>query len=177
EIADLAGSALEMEEMLRRIHAVVGGLMYAENFYIVLYDEVARSIRFLYFADRLDPYEADPEVALSIDEMPTSLTVALLRHGRPLLGPSARLRKELGVTLDLRHGPDSADWLGVPMRRDDRVAGAIVVQSYDHPASYSDEERALLEYVAQHIMTALDRKHARSEEHTSELQSREKLVC
>ncbi|WP_140908431.1 EAL domain-containing protein [Cognatiluteimonas lumbrici] len=176
EIADLAGSALEMEEMLRRIHAVVGGLMYAENFYIVLYDEVARSIRFLYFADRLDPYEADPEVALSIDEMPNSLTVALLRHGRPLLGPSARLRKELGVTLDLRHGPDSADWLGVPMRRDDRVAGAIVVQSYDHPASYSDEERALLEYVAQHIMTALDRKHARVElerrvdERTLELQ-------
>src|SRR5690606_10647058 len=77
---------------------------------------------------------------------------------------------------DLRHGPDSADWLGVPMRRDDRVAGAIVVQSYDHPASYSDEERALLEYVAQHIMTALDRKHARVElerrvdERTLELQ-------
>src|SRR5690606_10630292 len=59
EIADLAGSSLEMEEMLRRIHAVVGGLMYAENFYIVLYDEGSRSIRFLYFADRLDPYVAN----------------------------------------------------------------------------------------------------------------------
>ena len=35
EIADLAGSGLEMQEMLRRIHAVVGGLMYAENCYIV----------------------------------------------------------------------------------------------------------------------------------------------
>jgi diguanylate cyclase (GGDEF)-like protein len=176
EIADLAGSALEMEEMLRRIHAVVGGLMYAENFYIVLYDEVDRSIRFLYFADRLDPYEAEPELPISVDDMPNSLTVALLKHGRPMLGPSARLRRELGVVLDLRHGPDSADWLGVPMRRDDRVAGAIVVQSYDHPASYSDEERALLEYVAQHIMTALDRKHARVElerrvdERTLELQ-------
>src|SRR5690606_23260668 len=35
EIADLAGSALEMQEMLGRIHAVVAGLMYAVNFYLV----------------------------------------------------------------------------------------------------------------------------------------------
>ncbi|MDG6349476.1 GAF domain-containing protein, partial [Luteimonas sp. 8-5] len=176
EIADLAGSALEMQEMLGRIHAVVAGLMYAENFYIVLYDDVRESIRFLYFADRLDPYVAQPEVETPVSEMPNSLTVALLRHGKPLLGPSARLRHELGVHLDIKHGPDSADWLGVPMRRDDRVCGAIVVQSYDHPASYSSEDRALLEYVAQHILTALDRKQAKVEleqrvdERTLELQ-------
>jgi diguanylate cyclase (GGDEF)-like protein len=176
EIADLSGSGLEMQEMLGRIHAVVGRLMYAENFYIVLYDDVRDAVRFLYFADRLDPYVAEPEADISITDIPNSLTVALLRHGQPLLGPSARLRQEMGVTLDVQHGPDSADWLGVPMRREGRVAGAIVVQSYDHPASYSDEDRALLEYVAQHIMTALDRKHARVElerrvdERTLELQ-------
>ena len=176
EIADLAGSALEMQEMLGRIHAVVAGLMYAENFYIVLYDDVRESMRFLYFADRLDPYVAEPDVETPLSEMHNSLTVALLRHGKPLLGPSARLRHELGVPPDLQHGPDSADWLGVPMRRDDRVCGAIVVQSYDHPASYSSEDRALLEYVAQHILTALDRKQAKVElehrvdERTLELQ-------
>lgn len=176
EIADLSGAGLEMQEMLGRIHAVVARLMYAENFYIVVYDDVRDAVRFLYFADRLDPYVAEPDVDIPIAEIPNSLTVALLRHGRPLLGPSARLRQELGVTRDMQHGPDSADWLGVPMRRDGRVAGAIVVQSYDHPASYSDEDRALLEYVAQHIMTALDRKHAqvelerRVDERTLELQ-------
>jgi diguanylate cyclase (GGDEF)-like protein len=176
EIADLAGSALEMQEMLGRIHAVVGRLMYAENFYIVLYDDVRESVRFLYFADRLDPYVAEPDEEIPIGEMPNSLTAALLRHGHPLLGPSARLRQEMGVDRDIQHGPDSADWLGVPMRRDQRVCGAIVVQSYDHPASYSNEDRALLEYVAQHILTALDRKQAKVElerrvdERTLELQ-------
>src|SRR3546814_3079842 len=71
-----------MQEMLGRIHAVVAGLMYAENFYIVLYDDVRESMRFLYFADRLDPYEAEPEVSTPLAEMPNSLTVALLRHGK-----------------------------------------------------------------------------------------------
>src|SRR3546814_9953444 len=92
-----------MEEMLGRIHAVVGGLMYAENFYIVLYDDVRQTIRFLYFADRLDPYVAEPEVETPVSEMPNSLTVALLRHGKPLLGPSARLRHELGVHSSEEH--------------------------------------------------------------------------
>jgi diguanylate cyclase (GGDEF)-like protein len=176
EIADLAGSGLEMHEMLSRIHSVVGGLMYAENFFIVLYDEICESVRFLYFADLLDTYIAEPEVEIAIEDMPNSLTVALLHHGQPLRGPSARLRREMGVEVDVNHGPDSADWLGVPMRRDGRVSGAIVVQSYDHPASYSEEDRALLEYVAQHIQTTLDRKHARVElerrvyERTLELQ-------
>jgi diguanylate cyclase (GGDEF)-like protein len=176
EIADLAGSGLEMHEMLGRIHGVVGGLMYARNFFIVVYDEVRASMRFLYFADTLDTYVAESDVEIAIDEIPHSLTVALLHHGQPLLGPSAQLLHDLGVPVDIRDGPDSADWLGVPMRRDDRVSGAIVVQSYDRPGMYSSEDRALLEYVAQHIQTALDRKHVqvelerRVDERTLELQ-------
>ena len=163
EIADLAGSGLEMQEMLRRIHAVVGGLMYAENCYIVLYDESRENVRFLYFADRHDPYVADPDCDIPTAEMPNSLTLALLHHGEPLMGPSELIRERLGVGRDASHGPDSEDWLGVPMRRDDRVVGAIVVQSYDRPAQYSDEDRALLAYVAQHILTALDRRRDRDE--------------
>ncbi len=176
KIADLAGSTLEMQEMLRRIHGVVAGLMYAENFFIVTYDEARECVRFLYFADQSDPYVADPERELSVADLPNSLTVALLRHGEPLRGPSEALRRRFGIPRDPSHGPDSLDWLGVPMRREDRVVGAIVVQSYDRPDSYGDEERALLAFVAQHILTALDRRQARAElerrvaERTRELQ-------
>jgi len=163
EISDLAGSRLEMQEMLARIHAVVARLMPAENFYIVVYDEQRGVVRFLYFADQRDPFVADPDQELGIDELQSSLTAALLRHGKPKFGPSERVRAELAVPRDVSHGPDSADWLGVPMRRDDRVGGAIVVQSYDQPSRYTHEERALLEYVSQHILTALDRYRAREQ--------------
>ena len=162
-IADLAGSGLDMAQVLKRIHGVVGGLMSAENFYIVAYDDMRGTTRFLYFADRRDTWVADPEMEIPLEDMPASLTVALLRHGHPLRGPSERLRDQLGVDRAAIHGPDSADWLGVPMRREGRVCGAIVVQSYDQPDCYTDEDRALLEFVAQHILTALDRKHAQAE--------------
>ncbi len=162
-IADLAGSGLEMNELLSRIHGVVCGLMYAENFYIVLYDDVAETMRFLYFADRHDPYIADPLHAIQAQEAPNSLTLALLRHGEALQGCSAELRQRLGVPNDGDHGPESADWLGVPMRRDERVCGAVVVQNYEAAGSYGEEDRALLSFVAQHILTALDRFRAREE--------------
>jgi diguanylate cyclase (GGDEF)-like protein len=176
EIADLASADLEMPEMLRRIHAVVGSLMSADNCYIVLYDDQRRSVRFLHFVDQKDTYVADPEREFTEEEMPNSMTFALLRHGQPVRGPSTAVRQKMGVVRDPSHGPDSLDWLGVPMRREDRVCGAIVVQSYDTPGSYADEDRALLGYVAQHILTALDRKHAhvdlerRIEARTHELQ-------
>ncbi|RYZ71476.1 MAG: hypothetical protein EOP91_10800, partial [Lysobacteraceae bacterium] len=113
EIADLASADLEMPEMLRRIHAVVGSLMSADNCYIVLYDEQRRSVRFLHFVDQKDTYVAEPEREFTEEEMPNSLTFALLRHGQAVRGPSIAVRQKLGVMPDLSHGPDSVDWMGV----------------------------------------------------------------
>lgn len=176
EIADLSGADLEMSEMLRRIHAVVASLMYARNCFIALYDPVREAVRFLYYADEKDSWVTDPEAEFTEQNMPNSLTFALLRNGRPMRGPSAVIRQKLGVPQDLIHGPDSLDWLGVPMLRDGRVSGVVAVQSYDRSDVYDDEDRALLVYVAQHILTALDRRHAQAElelrvhERTRELQ-------
>ena len=176
EISDLSGSQLEMDEMLVRIHAVVGSLMWAANFYIVLYDGERQVLRFLYFVDQFDPWQCDPDEEIPLDRMATSLTVAMLRDGRARRGSSESVRKALKVPRDSVHGPDSAAWLGVPMHRDGVVSGAIVVQNYDQAHSYSEEDRVLLEYVAQHILTAVDRHHARGElerrvdERTLELQ-------
>jgi len=161
QIADLAGADLEMGDMLRHVHGVLGSLMYAENCYIVEYDDVRRQIRFLYFADQLDDFVADPARAYATDDMPHSLTVALLQHGRPLSGPSRALLAQVGgLEHDPQRGPESEDWLGVPMLRDGRVCGAIVVQSYEAGARYGEAERALLGFVAQHVQTAMDRRQA-----------------
>lgn len=162
EIADLAGTDLEMPQMLRRIHQVLGSLMYAENCYIVEYAPHDESMRFLYFADQHDDFVADAGRRYQSREVANSLTLALLRHGRPMLGPSHRVREQLNVPPDSSQGPDSLDWLGVPMLRDGQVCGAIVVQSYERGAGYDEADRVLLGYVAQHVLTALDRRQAKA---------------
>jgi diguanylate cyclase (GGDEF)-like protein len=164
-IADVSSSsALDMPEMLRRVHAVVGELMYAENFFIALYNAERDTVRFIYFADTIDPIPVDPNEEIPASGMRGSLTLAVIRHGRSAMGPSARLEEEFGHPASgPNFGPDSADWLGVPMVSEDEVRGVVVVQSYERANCYSEEDRALLDFVAQHILTALVRKQAHEE--------------
>ncbi len=162
-IADMASSDLDMPDMLRSIHDVVGELMYAENFFIVQVDPEFNTLRFLYFADTEDPARLSPDEVIPIRSIPNSLTLAMLRSGQVQMGPSDQLRERLGVAPDESVGPDSVDWLGVPLVGAGVVRGAIVVQSYSEEHRFSAGDPALLTYVAQHILTALDRKRAQEE--------------
>ena len=49
-------------------------------------------------------------------------------------------------------------WLGVPLKVEDRVIGAMVVQSYTNPELYSEKDIGLLEFVSSQVATAIERK-------------------
>ena len=53
-IAELASAARDLQEFYRAIHAVVGELIYASNFYLALYDEERRLINWPYYVDEVD---------------------------------------------------------------------------------------------------------------------------
>lgn len=161
-ISDLAGADHDMEEFLRGIHAIVGTLMYAENFFIVRHDAARGTLRFLYFADTLGSIGPDITRDEAMESRRGSLTWYVLTHGKPLMGSAEQLMAQIGEPLEVI-GPDSVDWLGVPMLRDGGVHGALVVQSYRQGIGYTDEDRALLEFVAQHVLTALERKQSKDE--------------
>lgn len=161
-ISDLAGSDLDMPEMLRGIHAIVGTLMYAENFFIVLHDAERDSFRFLYFVDVEDKEPDDPEVEIPMRARERSLTWYLLHDGKPLMGSIDQLRAQVSGPLAVV-GPESQDWLGVPMLREGHAVGAIVVQSYQQGIGFSADDRTLLEFVGSHILIALERKQGKDE--------------
>lgn len=175
-IANMASSDLEMPEMLRAIHGILGELMYAENFLLVLYDTERDTLRFLYFADSVDGYKHDPEDEIPCASIPHSLTLGLIRHGRTEMGPSREICERFGIPRDDSYGSEAVDWLGVPLLGSGgAVRGAIVVQSYIETQRFDQEDQTLLTYVAQHILTALERKRAqedlelRVEQRTGEL--------
>ena len=158
-ISDLAGSDRDMPDMLKGIHAIVGTLMYAANFYIVRLDTDHDLIRFLYFVDVEDPA---PDEDIRLSDREGTLTGHLLRDGKPLRGNSEQLSAQVSGSLRTV-GTDSYDWMGVPMLRDGVVEGAIVVQSYVPGIVYSADDQALLEFVGSHILTALERKRSHDE--------------
>ena len=161
-IADMAGSDFDMPDLLRGLHRIVSDLMYAENFYIALYDEEQEQLRFVYFADTVDTLGPSLTEPVPMSRIERGLTWYLIRDGRPLMGETEQLQQQVSGPLAL-HGADSIDWLGVPMLREGRVIGALVVQSYLEGVRYTHADMSLLAFVAEHVLTALERKRSQEE--------------
>lgn len=161
-IADQASTNQDINQTLRALHGIVGTLMYADNFFIVLHNTQHDTIRFAYFADVADPDPPDPQQDLPMDEIKYGPTWYLIRKGEPLMGPPDQIAAHLGGPYR-GSGPECVDWLGVPLLRGSQVVGGVVVQSYTESVRYSERDKALLIYVARHIQTALERRFAHEE--------------
>jgi PAS domain S-box-containing protein len=162
-IAELASAAQDMQEFYRALHAVVGELMYANNFYIALYDEDRKLMSYPYFVDEVDADVPEPNKWEAFGEGDAKGTTAyVLRTGEPQLLDYARLMKLvdqrevelLGVTVE------DSSWLGVPLKADSRTIGVLVVQSYSKDVQYTEQDKELLAFVGQHVGAALSRARA-----------------
>ncbi|HEY7525672.1 MAG TPA: GAF domain-containing protein [Candidatus Limnocylindria bacterium] len=160
-IAETASAAEDMQAFYGDIHQIVRELMYADNFYIALYDEVRRAINFPYFRDEVDPDLPDPKAWTPFGVGDGSGSTAyLLRHGEPLfLDSAAQVRlAEQGEVDD--YGAPAVEWLGAPLKADGRTVGVIAVQTYREDRRYGREDLDLLVFVAQHVGSALVRAKA-----------------
>lgn len=160
-ISDLSGSELDMPDMLLGIHGIVSTLMYAENFFIVRRDPERGTLRFIYYADTEDS-EGPGDGEMPVARFHGSFTWNVLTSNRPLMGTSEEIAAQLEEPVR-RIGPDSLDWLGVPMLREGLAYGALVVQTYEPGIRYTAEDRALLQFVGSHILTALERKQDKND--------------
>src|SRR5437763_4207996 len=93
-IAELASAAQDMLEFYRAVHAVVGELMSAKNFFIALFDDERQLINWPYWADELDDDwpDANEWVEFS-DRQARGTTAYVLRTGEPQLLTSKRHRE------------------------------------------------------------------------------------
>ena len=162
-IAELASAAQDMQEFYRAVHAVIGELMNANNFFIALYDEERQLISWPYYVDEIDLDVPDPN---QWDEFGTGnargSTAYVLRTGEPQL-LSHEAMKALTEQGEIEPvGAETADstWLGVPLKAEGRTTGVLVVQSYTKDVRYTERDKGLLAFVGQHVGAALSRARA-----------------
>ena len=152
-IAAAASAVEDMQEFYAAMHRIVGELMYANNFFIALTDEPAQIVSFPYYADEFDP-PPPPRTSRR------GLTEYLLRTGQPTL-VTAEVYAELIRQGEIEQvGAPPVDWLGIPLKTEGQPLGVVVLQSYSEEIRYTEQDKALLTFVGQHIATALSRARA-----------------
>jgi len=165
-ISEATHSAKGLPELYRQIHKIIGGLMPATNFYIALHDEKTDTLSFPYFVDE----EESPPPPQKLGR---GLTEYVLRTRRPLLASpevfEGLVRKGEVISI----GPPSVDWVGAPLMIQGKTIGVIVVQSYTEGVRFTEEDKAILNFVSEQVAMAIDRKGAqeRLAQTTSELQA------
>ena len=160
-IAETASAAQDMGAFYAEMHRIVGELMYADNFYIVLYDEERQAMNWPFYVDTVGEGWPDPNVWESMGTGDArGITAYLIRTGSPLLVDFAGIedlarRGEVDII-----GVPSVTWLGAPLRAEGRIVGAMVVQSFLDDVHHSERDRELLTFVASHVGAALSRARA-----------------
>jgi GAF domain-containing protein/DNA-binding response OmpR family regulator len=164
QIADLAGRAQDLQEFYGGLHQILGGLLYAENCFIALFDEARGQINFAFYVDTVDTDWPDPREWVPLGQgQAKGITGYILQHGELFhrTGDQILALSRAGALTAV--GSMATDFLGVPLRTDGRTIGVLAVQSYRDDVAYSDADEQLLQFVGQHIAVALDRTRATAE--------------
>ncbi len=152
-ISEAIHEADTLDQLYPLLHAVVGLLMPAHNFYIAIYDPVTELLSFPYFVDERDPQPPPRRLGHGFTEH-------VMRTGEPLLVNAERkdqIRSEAGVEAV---GTPAALWLGVPLTVRGVTFGTMAVQDYYNGQAYGDEEKRLMMFVAEQTALAIERKRA-----------------
>lgn len=152
-IAEAAHSTADLMALFRRIHAIIGELLPARNFFVALYDSKRDELSFPYFVDAYD----QPPAPRKLDS--GTFTAVVVRTGRPLLFQRGTRTLPEGAS-EHTIGHASIDWLGVPLTTQTGTIGALVLQSYTGEVCYGDKDKQLLQFVSTQVATAIERKQA-----------------
>lgn len=159
-ISKAANSPISLDQLYPIIHKELGNIIDTTNFYIALVDKKEDKIYFPYHQD-----EKDENFPIFNFSETNSLTVYVIKTDQPLLADYKKLKKmiaqrELNIVGTIT---DKTIWLGVPLKVEDRVIGAMAVRSYTNSKLYSEKDIKIMEFVSNQIATAIERKRMEEE--------------
>ncbi len=165
QIAELSSQPGDMAELFQTLHGIVGELLFAQNFYIALFDDATGEVTFPYYVDeRLT-------IRPAARRGRRGLTEYVIRQRRPCLIDAAESER-LSVSGETERAHESVraySWLGIPLFDGEVVRGVLVVQSYTSQVRYTLRDQELLTFVSRHIDTALSRRTAAEAIHAANL--------
>lgn len=153
KLAERTAMASDARRLLEDVHTIVGGLVYARNFFVARYDPIADTVSYPYYVDE---FSAAPGPA----PLKRGLIEQVLRSGEALFATQETLEGIMrGGGIDGMETP-FVNWLGVPIMRGPRAIGLLGIKSYTDDIQFGELEKRLLNFAACQVAGALERTKA-----------------
>ena len=153
-IANAVNSTSDLPTLYRELHQTLGSVLNVANFYIAVVDQKNKQLNFPYHVDE----KADRFRPVTNYDVNHSLTGLVVTGQKAVLLREGAL-KELSVKRMIK-GPTPKIWLGVPLRIEGVVMGAVAVQSYDDPYCFTQRDLELMAMVSDQIALAISRRQS-----------------
>lgn len=144
---------LDISEFYSKVHNIVGQLINAANFYIARLSPENDLLSFVYYQDEKKPAEdfLPREMAKNLTELVINKGEMLLLNNKDIedlyqRGEIESYRKEITT------------WLGVPLMHLEEMLGVMVIRSYHKNVIYTEQDAELLNFVSEHISSAIRRR-------------------
>mgnify|MGYP003637432322 FL=1 len=157
QLSELASSITDMNAFYHALESVIKTLLVTDSFHIALLNSSDE----LQLTHCHNPLEKGLCEQVDLTHWRKSLSGLVLLRQQPVhCSESMRLNLANADEIVL-YGSEFKDWLGVPLKRNGNIIGVIALQSYDEALSFSARDCQILEGIAEHLVTAIDRVRSR----------------
>jgi signal transduction histidine kinase len=151
KIAAAGQQSASIDEFYQVIHASLSELIDVSNFYIAFYDEKKKVITFPYFVDEKDS-KPDPV------KPGKGMTEYVMNSDRAIYVTTTDIENLVKSKIVNPGGTYPKVWMGVPLKIEEKVVGAVAVQNYRDKDIYTIDDLKILEFVSNQIANAIIHK-------------------
>jgi PAS domain S-box-containing protein len=158
-IHEAAHANADFSTLMRNVHEILCEAVDARNLITAILDTDRNSLEFPYWVDEMTQVtDAAPRIDNVDDPGNRRLTLELMRGNIPniLSGDDMRGLAERGEITVVGVIPQS--WMGVPLTVRGATIGTLIVQNYDSPRQYTEDDLGILLEVSEQIGLAIERQ-------------------
>jgi PAS domain S-box-containing protein len=144
-------AAESLHDFLRNVHMSIARAIYAENFFVILYNKNTAMFEEAYSVDKFD-LPAQPS------KLEKSISRYVFRTGQPLMLTQEHFNKLVARGEVELVGTNSPSWLGVPLKSPRETIGVMAVQDYEKDNRYSERDLNFLASIAGQVAMVVERK-------------------
>jgi diguanylate cyclase (GGDEF)-like protein len=155
-ISELANDAsFDINVFYSKVHNIVGQLINATNFFIAKYDRDSDILEYVYVVDEEPSHTKE---FFQTRKLSNHYSELVIKQEKTILLSKQDMKAlfETGEARQSHLGEHS--WLGVPLMSLGKLLGVMVIQSYTTDTTYSEQDAELLNFVSNHVSSAIRRR-------------------